>query len=135
MIKNVVIKDSNVSFTIELTTPACPLKQEIQQAAKNAVLAVEALKQSMSPWVPRFQKILRSKIWISKVLLRLDRARVALVNQPLLSIWQLLCPSVVQKVGLLRDIYGPNVPVMMGLEALPLQLSTVQDSASRSLWC
>ena len=31
MIKDVVVEDSVVSFTIELTTPACPLKHQIQK--------------------------------------------------------------------------------------------------------
>ena len=30
MIKNIKIKDKKVSFDIELTTPACPLKEKIK---------------------------------------------------------------------------------------------------------
>jgi ATP-binding protein involved in chromosome partitioning len=41
MIKDIQISGTNVAFTVELTTPACPLRQQIQRDAENAVLALE----------------------------------------------------------------------------------------------
>ena len=38
MVKSIAIDGSSVAFTIELTTPACPLKDEIEGNAR-AVLA------------------------------------------------------------------------------------------------
>src|SRR5678815_3306472 len=38
MVKDIVIKDNDVSFTVVLTTPACPMKDMIQRACVNAVL-------------------------------------------------------------------------------------------------
>lgn len=37
MVKNIVIDGNNVSFTVVLTTPACPLKDMIMNACMNAV--------------------------------------------------------------------------------------------------
>ena len=37
MIKDVIIKGNDVSFTVVLTTPACPMKEHIQNACINAV--------------------------------------------------------------------------------------------------
>lgn len=37
MIKDVVVKDLNVSFTVVLTTPACPMKDMIHNACVNAI--------------------------------------------------------------------------------------------------
>ena len=37
MISNVEIEEGIVSFTITLTTPACPLKDAIKQACENAI--------------------------------------------------------------------------------------------------
>ncbi len=37
MVKDIVIDGNNVSFTIVLTTPACPMKDMMQRASENAV--------------------------------------------------------------------------------------------------
>jgi len=37
MVKNILIEGDNVSFTVVLTTPACPLKDMINNACVNAV--------------------------------------------------------------------------------------------------
>ena len=36
-VKDVKIENRNVSFTIELTTPACPVKEELKSQAEQAV--------------------------------------------------------------------------------------------------
>jgi len=35
MIQDIVINDNNVSFTIVLTTPACPMKEMMKMASEN----------------------------------------------------------------------------------------------------
>jgi ATP-binding protein involved in chromosome partitioning len=42
MVKNVVIDGSALSMTIELTTPACPLKDEIERTTNAALGAIGA---------------------------------------------------------------------------------------------
>jgi ATP-binding protein involved in chromosome partitioning len=42
MVKSVAISGTNVAFTIELTTPACPLKDEIEGNARAAIQALGA---------------------------------------------------------------------------------------------
>ena len=37
MIKDLVIEDKKVSFTLELTTPACPMKDMLKNACLNAI--------------------------------------------------------------------------------------------------
>ena len=36
MIKDVVVADSSVAFTVVLTTPACPLKEKIKKDCEEA---------------------------------------------------------------------------------------------------
>ncbi len=43
-IKNLRINSGLVSFDIELTTPACPVKTEFQRAAERAVMALEGVE-------------------------------------------------------------------------------------------
>src|SRR5688500_11428484 len=37
MIKELKIEDNSVSFTLELTTPACPMKEMLKNACTNAI--------------------------------------------------------------------------------------------------
>ena len=40
MIKDLVIGDGKVSFTLELTTPACPFNDDIEQDVRNAISSI-----------------------------------------------------------------------------------------------
>ncbi len=42
MIRNLEIAGDKVSFTVMLTTPACPLRGQIEKEAKQAVLSLGA---------------------------------------------------------------------------------------------
>ena len=120
MIKNVELNESTVSFTIELTTPACPLKAQIQQSARKAVLAVEGVESvniTMGARVPKDSKIkdmaIKNIVAVGSGKGGVGKSTIA-VN---LAVGLAQCGA---KVGLLdADIYGPNVPVMMGVDALP----------------
>jgi hypothetical protein len=52
MVKNVVIDGSALSMTIELTTPACPLKDEIERTTNAARSAPSVRRTWTSPGVP-----------------------------------------------------------------------------------
>ena len=41
MVENIEAEGKNVSFTVVLTTPACPMKAMIQQACINAIIHFE----------------------------------------------------------------------------------------------
>ena len=40
MIKDVIIDNGRVAFTLELTTPACPFNSDIEQDVRNAVASL-----------------------------------------------------------------------------------------------
>jgi len=120
MIDNVLVEDGKVSFTLTLTTPACPLKDEIRNNALAAVQALDGVKDvqiKMDAKVPvgrnkSEHKNIKNVIAVASGKGGVGKSTVA-VN---------LAVTLAEKgarVGLLdADIYGPNIPTMMGVDRL-----------------
>ncbi|MEN6299539.1 MAG: Mrp/NBP35 family ATP-binding protein [Anaerolineaceae bacterium] len=124
MIRDIKISDGNVSFSIVLTTPACPLKNQIEKEAREAVATLPGVKkvdinfESNVPADGRNRGLLelpiRNAIAVASGKGGVGKTTIAV------NIAVLLAKSGA-KVGLLdADIYGPNVPTMMGVKQLPI---------------
>ena len=122
MIQDLQVEGERVSFTIMLTTPACPLRTRIESEARQAVLAAGAktVDIKMSSNVPtdgRPRGLLslpvRNAVAVASGKGGVGKSTVS-VN---------LAVALAQsgaRVGLLdADIYGPNIPTMMGVHNLP----------------
>jgi ATP-binding protein involved in chromosome partitioning len=123
MIRDLEINGDQVNFTIVLTTPACPLKSKIESEARLAVLSLQGIKKvniKLDSNVPSdgrsrglMQLPIRNAVAIASGKGGVGKSTVAVNVAVALA-------KAGARVGLLdADIYGPNVPTMMGVDKLP----------------
>ena len=126
-IKNLRIEGGKVAFTVELTTPACPVKEQMREqatAAVKAISGVTAVEVDMSASVRAVAgpEAGRAPVEGVKNIIAVGAGKGGVGKTTVavnLAIALAKCGS---RVGIIDgDIYGPNVPMMLGIKT---QLTT-----------
>src|SRR5438552_5973719 len=126
-IKELKIDGGRVAFTLELTTPACPVKDQMREQARAAVLAVPGVSSVDVTMTARVREAVggdstRSPIPGVKNVIAVGAGKGGVGKTTVAVNLAIALAKCGGKVGIIdADIYGPNVPIMLGMKG---QLTT-----------
>jgi ATP-binding protein involved in chromosome partitioning len=127
MIEDLAVADGEVAFTLVLTTAACPLRGQIEGDARRAVLAVPGVRDLRLTTTSRVRKPKdptadrRALPGVAHVI-AVGAGKGGVGKSTVAANLAIALAQTGARVGLLDgDLYGPNLPHMLGVDRQPEQ--------------
>ncbi|MBI5710078.1 MAG: Mrp/NBP35 family ATP-binding protein [Candidatus Eisenbacteria bacterium] len=127
MIEDLAVADGAVSFTLVLTTAACPLKEQIEDEVRAAVRTVPGVRDLTLRTTSRMRKPKdptadRKALPGVAHVIAIGSGKGGVGKSTVAANLAVALAQAGAKVGLLDgDIYGPNLPRMLGTRRQPAQ--------------
>ncbi len=125
MIRDVKVCGGIASFRFVLTTPACPVRDKLKDEAHSVVMAIpgmETVQISMEAEVPKARGALdKTAIEGIKHIVAVSSGKGGVGKSTVAVNLAVALARMGARVGILdTDVYGPNVPIMLGGRDMPL---------------
>jgi len=124
-IQDVTVKERQVTFTIELTTPACPVRDQMKEQAREVVKALPGVQQVDITMTSRVRTSVSVQsaarlIPTIKNVVPVASGKGGVGKSTVSANLALALAKSGARVGIMdADVYGPSIPTILGAKSFP----------------